>query len=579
MSNEQLSQLNRIQELYNPSFIPRDQMMDIFNSLSGPSVYQVLPIPVMDYLTSFIFDPKNNKTVDKINHLDRVLSDYGFKRFAAGTNRVVYRFMEDTSFCLKVAFSKSAAHNNPDEFKNQQFLKPFVSKVFSVSNDGVFATCERVTPIRNREEFVINASDIFDVIANRFIGKYLLEDIGTEYFKNWGIRQGFGPVLLDYPYIYEIDINNLYCNSTDTGIPCGGPIDYDDGFNYLYCMKCGKRHAAKHIGKAIENNIIIKTIKGEIIPMKATITLDGRTFTTEDRPAVDRAINPEVVKNKPTRRPSRFKSYIVLNGDKYGITESGEYVQLNYNPKNKKIPQMGKLYAKAGKINSPESISYSGKNDNTDIDQFVKGISDTGTFEVVAKIAEECNFVTESPVNSNPVDEKATKAAYTSNSEGITSEAAKSAASLIVTNTVQDNKTDEEEHQSTETSMVIPVSKTDQIEESESDEEYSEDEDESFDDDNVSEENTDTPASESDDNLMSHEDIMAENKEAYDKEYRDELKSYGINPDDIDRKSEKDETSSTDDEEFEGDRIDNRKKKMQNRNKYRYTGKSDMSNF
>ena len=34
-----------------------------------------------------------------------------------------------------------------------------------------------------------------------------MADIGTNFFMNWGIRPGFGPVLLDYPYVYELDGN------------------------------------------------------------------------------------------------------------------------------------------------------------------------------------------------------------------------------------------------------------------------------------------------------------------------------------------------------------------------------------
>ena len=79
------------------------------------------------------------------------------------------------------------------------------------------------------------------MIANKFIGKYVLEDIGTIWFKNWGIRPGFGPVLLDYPYLFEVDIRDLYCyDMTPLGLPCGGQIDYDAGFNILICTKCGK---------------------------------------------------------------------------------------------------------------------------------------------------------------------------------------------------------------------------------------------------------------------------------------------------------------------------------------------------
>ena len=29
---------------------------------------------------------------------------------------------------------------------------------------------------------------------------------------NYGLREGFGPVLLDYPYVFELDGRKLICN-------------------------------------------------------------------------------------------------------------------------------------------------------------------------------------------------------------------------------------------------------------------------------------------------------------------------------------------------------------------------------
>lgn len=78
-----------------------------------------------------------------------------------------------------------------------------------------------------------------------------------------------GPVLLDFPYIYELDGKKLYCNAPAIpgrkDIPCGGQIDYDDGFNNLVCTKCGKHYQARELKKAEEKKLIIvggkKTMK------------------------------------------------------------------------------------------------------------------------------------------------------------------------------------------------------------------------------------------------------------------------------------------------------------------------------
>ena len=88
-------------------------------------------------------------------------------------------------------------------------------------------------------------------------GKYVLDDIGVTKFMNYGIRNGFGPVILDYPYAYELDGKKLICNKsikTPYGmVPCGGEIDYDSGLNNLVCCKCGRTYSARELAKDDSN--------------------------------------------------------------------------------------------------------------------------------------------------------------------------------------------------------------------------------------------------------------------------------------------------------------------------------------
>lgn len=78
----------------------------------------------------------------------------------------------------------------------------------------------------------------------------------------------------DFPYAYKLDGNKLYCNKPDPSSPtgkCEGIIDYDPGYNFLYCTKCGKKYKAKELEVAIkENNVIVKS-EGEH-KMKIAIT-------------------------------------------------------------------------------------------------------------------------------------------------------------------------------------------------------------------------------------------------------------------------------------------------------------------
>ena len=232
-----------------------------FDHLMAPPLYSFLTQYDIDQLryiaTSIRYSGKINQ---KYKAIDQIMKSRGFVKLVAGTNRVCYRHLEYDDIVVKVAVDAVGIHDNPEEFKNQHIFKPFVTKVFEVSPCGTVGLFERVVPITSREEFQSVATDIFDVISNWFVGEYVLADIGTKFFMNWGIRKGFGPVLLDFPYCYQLDGNKLYCRNPDPSNPtgfCDGVIDYDDGYNYLYCTKCGKRYKATELKKAVDRKEII----------------------------------------------------------------------------------------------------------------------------------------------------------------------------------------------------------------------------------------------------------------------------------------------------------------------------------
>lgn len=216
----------------------------------------------------------------RLAYIKQIMEARGFKRFAGGTNRVIYRHLEVPGFVAKIATDQVGMKDNPAEFKVQELIKPFCAKMFQTTPCGTVGFAEKVIPIKNVEEFKIIAEEVFDLLYNNLLGKYVLEDIGTEFFMNYGVRPGFGPVLLDYPYIYELDGKKIFCQKImPTGLPCGGEIDYDDGFNYLHCKKCGKKYDAVELKKYEKTNQIVM-IKGGSIPMKVTV-VRGDTVVSE----------------------------------------------------------------------------------------------------------------------------------------------------------------------------------------------------------------------------------------------------------------------------------------------------------
>ena len=244
-----------------------DSMMapPLLSFLTYQDIYQLYSIAMSNKLAS--------KPKQKYKMIDDIVKPRGFRKIASGTNRVVYKFIDDQRYCIKIAFDRVGISNNPMEYQNQFKLKPFVAKVFDVSPCGTVALCERVEPITTKEEFINIAGDIFDLIVNKIIGKYVVDDIGSDYFQNYGIRLGVCPVLLDYPSVYELDGRKLYCNrlDPDTRIPCMGDIDYDAGFNKLVCSKCGKEYQARQLSKQQQDGNIIVRMEG--VPRNMSISL------------------------------------------------------------------------------------------------------------------------------------------------------------------------------------------------------------------------------------------------------------------------------------------------------------------
>ena len=255
----------------------------LFKELTAPPLANFMRMQDIAYLNKLATSVKYSAKLDfKYNEIDKVAEYYGFVRIGRGTNRAVYRHLENSIVCLKVAIDAVGVRDNPREYINQDYLYPFVCKIFEVDPTGTVALVERDNPITNREDFKSIAPKVYDLLRFWFTGKYVMEDIGTNYFMNWGTRIYDGcPILHDYPYMFELDYRKIYCKAEDpiTGI-CGGEIDYDDGYNQLVCSKCGATYRAIDLAKQIEKRIIEvdDTNTKEERRMKITLVMnDGST--------------------------------------------------------------------------------------------------------------------------------------------------------------------------------------------------------------------------------------------------------------------------------------------------------------
>ena len=270
--------------------------IDLFNydTLSAPPLLSLLTYEDIEYFRRLATSIKYSSKIDfKYSEIDRVMKMRRFVKLGGGTNRVVYRHLEIDTIVVKIAIDAVGIKDNPREYENQFYLKPYVTKVFEVSPCGTVGLFERCDQITSREEFQSVASEVFDLLSNWIIGKYIMEDIGSKYFMNYCIRPGFGPVLCDFPYLYELDGNKLYCRvPNEYGILCDGTIDYDKGFNNLYCSKCGAKYKAIELKKAIDNKLIISKEK-ESIKMKLNLNIGDKTLKVIDTTKESRKYEPK----------------------------------------------------------------------------------------------------------------------------------------------------------------------------------------------------------------------------------------------------------------------------------------------
>lgn len=316
-----------------------------YDRLQGPPILSLLSmqdVQDLHYIATSVKYSGNARK--KYKAIDDIMKARNFSKYGAGTNRVVYKYLDDDRFVFKIASDAIGMGDNPKEFKNQLILKPFCTKTFEVDPTGTVACSERVQPITNREEFELIASDVYELITNYIIGKYIMADIGTHYFLNYGLRSGFGVVILDYSFLYELDGNKLHCTQPDpmdSSKICGGIIDYDDGFNKLYCQKCGHWYRVQELAKTPEFK--------EIIEKRSETKMDV------------------IVRRKGTVQHTSEENNVVVPGSvskiqkPYKKTETSEKVQIN--PVRKNSPSNNHPQTHYQQKN-PEPKRFEGKNNN-----------------------------------------------------------------------------------------------------------------------------------------------------------------------------------------------------------------------
>lgn len=274
---------------------------EYFDTLQAPPLYSILTdydiAEIRKIVTSVRLAGNVHRRLFGINE---ILAKRGLVKLAGGTNRVVYSHPMYPNIVIKIALDRVGMKDNPSEYYVQNLLKPFCTKIFEITEDGLIAVAEKVERVRNIKEYTEMADDIYSLYLYFVKEKGLvMEDIGVKFFMNWGNRPMFGPVILDFPYCYEIDPKKLHCKNVDEyGRICNGEIDYDDCFNFLVCKRCGKIHRALEISKgrfeeAIADSKLMRNLGG--LKMEIKITRGNTVEKTVNTPDVKKSIGKPAV--------------------------------------------------------------------------------------------------------------------------------------------------------------------------------------------------------------------------------------------------------------------------------------------
>lgn len=348
-----------------------------WNSLIAPPMLSILSMYDINLIESITRDPLLiSEPKKKKQYIEDILKPRGLVRFAAGTNRVVYKYLEDQSILFKIATSEPGIEDCRKELYNQQFLKPFVAKCYEVSPGGSIGMFERVETINNYEQYLAIAEDHFNLLDHIFgSGKYIMEDVGSKFWRNIGIRTGFGVVLVDYPMLFELDGNKLFCSNKNkfTGMPCGGEIDVDEGYNHLFCRKCGMQYMGSTLAKKIKNHEIILVGKEENT-MKMILSYNGEKVVRDSQDSAKTYLDdtrnkkPEKIKVNKTgimKVNNNWKHVQEERAKKEAIEEVQEAPVEEVVDNNEEVKEEKKVYTSKIVYAKPKALSIDISNTGT----------------------------------------------------------------------------------------------------------------------------------------------------------------------------------------------------------------------
>ena len=96
---------------------------DMFDMLKCRPLESLLSPLDIEYLHKIATSLRYSGNINlKYKKMDELMRKRNFVKFACGTNRRIYRYLDDDSFILKVAVDNVGIEDSPKEFINQEYL-------------------------------------------------------------------------------------------------------------------------------------------------------------------------------------------------------------------------------------------------------------------------------------------------------------------------------------------------------------------------------------------------------------------------------------------------------------------------
>ena len=280
---------------------PTTNIVEYLNNLIRPPITCYIPQSIIDTFYTISCDSKlYNAPLKRFKLQNELLEPYGFKPLASGTNRRTFYCVYDPWIVLKIASDAIGRSDNISEFGIQKVLLPFCTKVFDVDSSGSMQLAERVE-VMTEDDFRTYQKEICRYLESWFQLGYFFEDVGFYSFKNWGLRDGSGPVLLDFPYFYQYDPDKLICDRENpkTHEKCGGTIgyNYESIMSEIICYKCLGRYSAQYLSKKIDGNscdVILGRKNKMRTPINVQVVLTRGNKVVYDPNAQKNPLQPQI---------------------------------------------------------------------------------------------------------------------------------------------------------------------------------------------------------------------------------------------------------------------------------------------